>query len=94
MNLCAEEKEAESGRPVKEIGRKYGISSGCYDNWNLKFGGLSVSELKRARDLVAENAKLKRMYADLALENHALSTAAVGWATTGTTSGCTVCIAF
>lgn len=65
-------KEAEAGQPVKEICRKYGISSACYYHWKSKFGGLSVSELKRNRELEAENAKLKRMYADLALENSAL----------------------
>ena len=65
-------KEAEAGLPVKEICRKYGISSASYYNWKSKFGGLSVSELKRNRELEAENAKLKRMYADLALENTAL----------------------
>ena len=65
-------KEAEAGQSVKEICRKYGISSACYYQWKSKFGGLSVSELKRNRELEAENAKLKRMYADLALENTAL----------------------
>ena len=65
-------KEAEAGQPVKEVCRKYGISSACYYNWKSKFGGMSVSELKRTRELEVENAKLKRMYADLALENHAL----------------------
>ena len=65
-------KEAEAGQPVKEICRKYQISSACYYNWKSKFGGLSVSELKRTRELEAENSKLKRMYADLALENCAL----------------------
>lgn len=65
-------KEAEAGQPVKEICRKYGISSACYYQWKSKFGGLSVSELKRNRELEGENAKLKRMYADLALENAAL----------------------
>ena len=65
-------KEAETGQPVKEICRKYGISSACYYQWRSKFGGLSVSELKRNRELEAENSKLKRMYADLALENTAL----------------------
>lgn len=65
-------KEAEAGLPVKEICRKYGISSACYYNWKSKFGGMSVSELKRMREIEAENAKLKRMYADLALENTAL----------------------
>ena len=56
-------KEAEAGQPVKEICRKYGISSACYYNWKSKFGGMSVSELKRMRELKEENAKLKRMYA-------------------------------
>lgn len=65
-------KEAEAGQPVKEICRKYGISSACYYNWRPKFGGMSVSELQRTRELEAENAQLKRMYADLALENTAL----------------------
>ena len=65
-------REAEAGLPVKEICRKYGISSASYYNGKSKFGGLSVSELKRNRELEAENAKLKRMYADLALENTAL----------------------
>ena len=65
-------KEAEAGQPLKEICRKYGISSACYYQWNSKFGGMSVSELKRTRELEAENAKLKRMYAELALEANAL----------------------
>ena len=64
--------EAESGLPVKEVCRKYGISSACYYQWKSKFGGMSVSELKRSRELAEENARLKRMYADLALENTAL----------------------
>ena len=63
---------SRSRSAVKEICRKYGIRSACYYQWKSKFGGLSVSELKRNRELEAENAKLKRMYADLALENRAL----------------------
>ena len=65
-------KEAEAGEPVKEICRKYGICSACYQQWKSKSGGQSVSELKRNRELEAENVKFKRMYADLALENTAL----------------------
>jgi putative transposase len=64
--------EAEAGQPVKEICRKYGISSACYYQWKAKFGGLGVSEIKRLKELEAENNKLKRMYADMALENTAL----------------------
>jgi len=44
----------------------------CYYKWKSKFGGLSVSELRRNRELEAENSKLKRMYAEMAMENHAL----------------------
>jgi putative transposase len=65
-------KEAEAGLAVKELCRKYGVSAACYYQWKSKFGGMSASELKRSRELEAENAKLKRMYADLALENNAL----------------------
>jgi putative transposase len=65
-------KEAEAGQPVKEICRQYQISSACYYQWKSKFGALSASELKRNRELEADNAKLKRMYADMALANHAL----------------------
>lgn len=63
--------EAEAGLPVKEVCRKYGISSACYYQWKSKYGGLGASELKRLKELEAENAKLKRMYADMALENTA-----------------------
>ena len=65
-------KQAETGVPVKELCRKLGISDQTFYNWKAKYGGLSVSELKRLRELEAENAKLKKMYADLALENEAI----------------------
>ena len=64
-------KEAEAGLPVKEVCRKYGLSSACYYQWESKYGGLGASELKRLKELEAENAKLKRMYVDMALENTA-----------------------
>ena len=57
---------------VKDVCRKHGISDATYYNWKAKYGGMSVSELKRTKELEAENAKLKRMYADLALENLAM----------------------
>jgi putative transposase len=65
-------KEGEAGVPVAQIMRKHGISQATYYNWKAKYGGTSVAELKRLRELEAENAKLKRMYADLALENAAI----------------------
>jgi len=65
-------KEADSGLKVADVCRKHGISQPTYYNWKSKYGGLSVAELKRIKELEAEHAKLKRMYADLAMENHAL----------------------
>ena len=64
--------EAESGTQVKEVCRTHGISSPTFYKWKAKYGGLGVSELKRLKEMEAENAKLKRMYADMALENTAL----------------------
>ncbi len=65
-------KEADAGRPVNEIWRQYGISSATYDKWNAKYGGLEASDVKRLKELEQENSRLKRMYADLSLENLAL----------------------
>ena len=65
-------KEAESGVPVKELVRKYGIAEGTYYRWKSKFGGMEVSEAKRLRALEAENRKLKEMVAELMLDNKIL----------------------
>jgi putative transposase len=65
-------KEADAGRPVNEIWRKHGISSATYYKWKAKYGGLEASDVKRLRELEHENNKLKRLYADMALENAAL----------------------
>ena len=65
-------KEGEAGVPVAQIMRKHGVSQATYYNWKSKYGGASAAELKRLKELEAENAKLKRMYADVALENAAI----------------------
>lgn len=65
-------KEADSGVLVKDVCRKYGISDATYYKWKSKYGGLEVSDVRRMRDLEAENSKLKRMYAELSLENQGL----------------------
>jgi hypothetical protein len=65
-------KESDAGVPLNEIWRKHGISSQTYYKWKAKYGGLEASELKRVKELEAENARLKRMYAELALENEAI----------------------
>lgn len=65
-------KEADAGMKVKDLCRKHGISEPTYYNWKSKYGGLEASDLKRMRELEAELAQMKRMYADLALENRAM----------------------
>jgi putative transposase len=65
-------KEADSGLKVCEVCRKHGISDGTYYKWKSKYGGLEVSDVRRLRELEAENSKLKRMYADVSLENQGL----------------------
>ena len=64
--------EGEAGMPVAEVCRKHCISNATYYQWKSKYAGVSANELKRIKDLEAENAKLKRMYAELALENVAI----------------------
>lgn len=61
-------REGEAGVAVGDILRKHGISRGTYYDWKSRYTGAGMTELRRLRDLEAENAKLKRMYADQALE--------------------------
>lgn len=65
-------KLAEQDAKVTDICREHGISSATYYHWKSKYGGLEASDLKRMRDIEAENAQLKKMYAELALEKAAL----------------------
>ena len=58
--------------PVKDICRQAGISTATYYQWKSKYGGLEASELRRVKELEVENSKLKRMYAELALDNVAM----------------------
>ena len=71
-------KDAESGVPVADLLRKHGVSKATFFKWRGKYGGASVSDVKRLRELEAENAKLKRMYADLALETGPLHATIAG----------------
>jgi putative transposase len=65
-------KLADAGMPVREVCRKAGISEPTYYVWKSKYGGMEASDLKRFKEMEAELSKLKRMYADLAMENHAM----------------------
>ncbi len=65
-------RQVDSGRPVKAVCREHGISEATYYHWKSKYGGMEASDLRRMKELEAENAKLKRMYADLALAHCAM----------------------
>ena len=65
-------KEVEAGIAVADVIRKHGISKATFFTWRAKYGGATVAELRRLKELEGENARLKRMYADLAMENAAI----------------------
>ena len=65
-------REQEAGAAVAELCRKHGISSATFYAWKAKYGGMEVSEAKRLKALEAENAKLKRLYADAMRDNAGL----------------------
>lgn len=62
-------REAEAGVAVKDLCRKHGFSEASYYLWRSKFGGMSVSDAKRLKDLEAENGRLKKLLAESLLEN-------------------------
>ncbi len=65
-------REQEAGVPVADLCRKHGLSSPTFYKWKAKFGGMDVSEARRLKALEDENAKLKRLLADVMLDNVAL----------------------
>ena len=65
-------RQVEMGAKVLDVCRKHGISDATFYNWKARYGGMEVSQLRRLKELEGENAKLKKMYAELALVHHAL----------------------
>ena len=65
-------KKQESGMKVADICREQGISDATFFNWKSKYGGMQISDVKKMKDIEAENARLKRMYAELSIVNDAL----------------------
>ena len=61
-------READAGIPVKDLCRRHGFSEASYYLWRSKFGGMSVSEAKRLKELEAENARLKKLLAESIFE--------------------------
>jgi len=62
-------REVEAGLPVKELCRRHGFSEASYYLWRSKFGGMSVSDAKRLKELETENTRLKKLLAEAMLEN-------------------------
>jgi putative transposase len=65
----------ERGEKARDIARELGVSEAAFYAWKAKYGGMSASELRRVKELEAENARLKRMYAELSLVHEALKEA-------------------
>ena len=65
-------KEADAGAKTKELCRRHGISEATFYNWKAKFAGMTVSEVRRLKELEAENSKLKRLLAEAELDKAAL----------------------
>lgn len=65
-------KSQDDGKKVSEICREFGISEPTFYNWKSKYGGMTLSELQRVKELEIENARLKRLVADLSLDNQVL----------------------
>lgn len=61
-------KEFEGGKSAEEISRVHGVSKACLYKWRQRYGGMDATELKRIKALEEENARLKRMYADVSME--------------------------
>ncbi len=70
--------EAEAGMAVKELCRKHGFSDAPFYNWRARFGGMSVSEATRLKELEQENARLKKLLAESMLDQEALKAALRG----------------
>ena len=68
-------KQGDIGVPIKDLCRQAGISTATYYQWKSKYGGMEASDLRRVKDLEAENAKLKRMYVEEKLKAEVVSEA-------------------
>ena len=65
-------READAGLPIKELCRKHGFSEASYYLWRSKFGGMSVPDAKRLKELETENGRLKKLLAEQMLENEVI----------------------
>jgi putative transposase len=68
-------KQAEAGTPVPELCREHGMSNASFYKWRAKYGGMDASLMRRMKELEAENNRLKKMYADVQLQNDVIKEA-------------------
>ena len=68
-------KQAEAGTPVPELCREHGMSGASFYKWRAKYGGMDASMMSRLKELEAENTRLKKMYADVQLQNDVIKEA-------------------
>lgn len=72
MQIVSALKRQEGGISTKEVCRDLGISEATFYNWKSRYGGMEASDVKRMKELEEENSRLKRMYANLAMDNEIL----------------------
>ncbi len=72
-------REAEAGMPIKDLCRRHGFSEASYYLWRSKFGGMSVPDAKRLKDLEAENTRLKKLLAEQVFQNDLIKDALQKW---------------
>jgi putative transposase len=68
-------KQAESGVPISELCREHGMSNASFYKWRAKYGGMDVSLMSQLKVMEAENLRLKRMYAEMSMQNDLLKEA-------------------
>ena len=73
--IVATLQQVEGGRQAKDVCRELCISGAMYDDWKSRYSGMNTTDVQRVRDLETEHSKLNWMYAELAMENHALKDA-------------------
>ena len=65
-------KQAESGVPISELCREHGMSNASFYKWRAKYGGMDASMVSQMKAMEAENRRLKRMYAEMSMQNDLL----------------------
>jgi putative transposase len=68
-------KQAESGVPISDLCREHGMSNASFYKWRAKYGGMDVSMMSQLKVMEAENRRLKRMYAEMSMQNDLLKEA-------------------